>query len=125
MSREPDPRFDFEVVPMDAEEFSAPTPMTAAKAALEGALARWSTEFVACYSLDHPDLATPAQAVQELRVADQIRQLFWALSPAEKTDPDVLARIRAQVAALISHELGLDPPISLRESPEERSLRWW
>lgn len=101
----------------------AATPITAAMAAREGALARWSTELVARYALDHPDAATPAQAAQEVRVAAEIRQLFRSLTAVDRTDPDVLARTRATAAALISYELALDPPITLRESPEERALR--
>jgi hypothetical protein len=132
MSHDPGPRpgpgpgfaFAYEVGPSaPADAFPAETPITATKAALEGALARWSTELVARYGLDHPDAATPAQALQEVRVAGEIRQIFWSLTPVEKTDPDALARARAQAAALISRELALDPPISLRGSPEERALR--
>jgi hypothetical protein len=116
-------RFDQEVDPLEPGDFPARAPVTATKAALDGALARWSTELVARYALDHPDAATPAQAAQEARVADELRRLFWSLSAVEKTDPDAIARTRAAAAALISHELGLDPPITLRESPEERALR--
>jgi hypothetical protein len=121
---EPGPGFELDdsVSPGPLEDFPAASPISAAKAALVGALARWSTELVARYGLDHPDLATPAQSAQERRVAGEIRRIFWALLPAEETDPEVLARVRAQAAALISRELALDPPVTLRESPEERAL---
>lgn len=105
------------------EQGDVEAPITAVKAALEGALARWSTEFVARYGLDDPDDATPAQAAQEVRVAREIREMFWSLDAVARTDPDVLARTRAQAAALITRELGLAPPVTLRDSPEERALR--
>lgn len=95
---------------------------SAAKAALEGALARWATEFAAHYDLRHADLADPEQAAQEARVARELRLLFWSASPAEKTDPGLLAAIRARAAELISYELGIDPPLVLRASPEELAL---
>jgi hypothetical protein len=126
MNRHPGSRFEFdhEVEPWDrpGPPLARP-PATAASAALDGALARWSTEFVARYGLDHPDLATPEQVAQELRVAGEIARLFRTLTPAKKADPDALAQARARAAALISRELGLDPPVTLGESPEELALR--
>ena len=66
---------DLEAEPIDQGDPPAPaaTPITAAMAAREGALARWSTEFVTRYALDHPDAASPAQAAQQVRAAGEIR----------------------------------------------------
>jgi hypothetical protein len=108
-------------------EDSAPllpaTPITAALAAMEGALARWSTEFTAHHALSDPDAATLAQAAQEARVAAEIRRIFRSLSAAERSDPAALAHARAVAAAVISRELAIHPPLTLLESHEERALR--
>ena len=121
---EPGPGFAFayEVGPSaPADAFPAETPITATKAALEGALARWSTSSSPA-TASATRAATSAQALQEVRVAGEIRQIFWSLTPVEKTDPDALPRPVPGGGAHLPRA-GARPADQPPRVPKERALR--